>query len=114
VAIIASTIRLALYARRDEIEILRLVGAGRLFIRIPYLLEGAVLGAIGGAFSLAMLRAGYEYISAHGGPSGQGLAVGTGWSFFPVHMATLMVMGGLFLGLAGSFVSLIELGRPRL
>jgi cell division transport system permease protein len=114
VAIIASTIRLALYARRDEMEILRLVGAGRLFIRIPYLLEGAVLGAVGGAFSLAMLRAGYEYVFSQGGPSGRGLALGTGWSFFPVQMATLMVLGGLLLGLAGSFVSLIELGRPRL
>lgn len=113
VAIIASTIRLALYARRDEIEILRLVGAGRLFIRIPYLLEGAVLGAVGGALSLAMLRAGYEYLALQGGPSGRGLAIGAGWSFFPVHMAALMVLGGLSLGLAGSFVSLIELGKPR-
>jgi cell division transport system permease protein len=113
VAIIASTIRLALYARRDEIEILRLVGAGRLFIRIPYLLEGAVLGAVGGALALAMLRAGFEYVSLQAGLSGRALAVESAWSFFPVQMATVMLMGGLLLGFAGSFVSLIELGRAR-
>ena len=44
VTIIANTIRLTLFARRDEIAILRLIGATKTFIRIPYFLEGAVLG----------------------------------------------------------------------
>jgi len=113
VAIIASTIRLALYARRDEIEILRLIGAGRIFIRIPYLLEGAVLGAAGGALSLAMLRGGFEYVSHRAGMPGRLVGVESALSFFPSQMSTLMVFGGLLLGFAGSFVSLVELGKAR-
>jgi len=113
VAIIASTIRLALYARRDEIEILRLVGAGRIFIKIPYLLEGAVLGAVGGALSLAMLRGGFEYLSLQAGLSGRVLGLESAWSFFPIQMSAMMVLGGLLLGFTGSLVSLVELGRAK-
>lgn len=113
VAIIASTVRLALYARRDEIEILRLIGAGRMFIKIPYLLEGAVLGALGGALSLGMLWSGFEYVTMRVGTTGRLLGVESGLSFFPAQMVLLMVAGGLLLGFAASFVSLMELGRAR-
>ena len=58
--IIANTIRLTLFARRDEIAILRLIGATKAFIRIPYLLEGAVLGGLGSAVSLAIVITSYS------------------------------------------------------
>jgi cell division transport system permease protein len=47
--IVANTIRLAVFARRDELEILSLVGASRSFVSTPFLLEGILEGAIGGA-----------------------------------------------------------------
>lgn len=53
--IIANTIRLAVYAREDEIEILSLVGAGRIFVRTPFLLEGCLQGAVGGLLALGVL-----------------------------------------------------------
>jgi len=113
VAIIASTIRLTLYARRDEIEIMRLIGATSLFIKIPYILEGAVLGAIGGAVSLALLKSGFELVKAHWGVPGAVLGIRASMEFFPVHVAGLVVVAGLVLGCTGSLVSLVELKKAR-
>ncbi len=113
ITIIANTIRLALYARRAEIEIMRLIGATGAFIKIPYLLEGAILGAVGGALSLSLLKAGFEFFKLQLGSPGRLLGVGTGFSFFPGHMSFLIVLAGLVLGSVGSFVSLFAFERAR-
>jgi cell division transport system permease protein len=59
VLLIANTIRLSLYARRREVEVMKLVGATDWFIRWPFVLEGVLVGAIGGllaVLSLAVLK----------------------------------------------------------
>ena len=48
VLLIANTIRLSMFARRREVEVMKLVGATDSFIRWPFLIEGMVLGALGG------------------------------------------------------------------
>lgn len=53
--IVANTIRLAVYARRDEIAIQWLVGAGRSFIAVPFLVEGFLQGLLGGALAVFLL-----------------------------------------------------------
>jgi cell division transport system permease protein len=53
--IIVNTIRLAVVARREEIEIMRLVGASDAFIRWPFIFEGAIVGLLGAALALAVL-----------------------------------------------------------
>lgn len=113
VTIIASVIRLTVYARRDEIEIMQLIGATGAFIKIPYLLEGAVLGALGGALSLALLKGGFELFKLQLGASGRLLGIDSGFSFFPGHISLLMVVAGLLLGFTGSIVSLLEFGRAK-
>jgi len=113
VTIIASVIRLTVYARRDEIEIMQLIGATGAFIKIPYLLEGAVLGALGGALSLALLKGGFELFKLQLGAPGRLLGIDSGFSFFPGHISLLMVVAGLLLGFTGSFVSLLEFGRAK-
>lgn len=58
VFIITNTVRLTLYARKDEIEVMRLVGANGRFIRIPFYLEGAFQGAVGASIALLITRLG--------------------------------------------------------
>lgn len=52
VVLIANTIRLAIYARRDEVSIMKLVGASNWFIRVPFLLEGMIEGLVGAALAV--------------------------------------------------------------
>jgi len=53
--LIANTIRLSLYARRREVEVMKLVGATDWFIRWPFVLEGVIVGVIGGVLAILML-----------------------------------------------------------
>jgi cell division transport system permease protein len=55
--VIVNTIRIAVHARRDEIEIMQLVGASDWFIRWPFILEGMIVGTLGAMVSLAVLFA---------------------------------------------------------
>lgn len=58
--IVANTIRLAVYARAEEIEIMRLVGATRAYIQLPLILEGTLQGGAGAALALGILYALYR------------------------------------------------------
>jgi cell division transport system permease protein len=55
VLLIANTIRLSLYARRREVEVMKLVGATDWFIRWPFVLEGVLVGALGGLLAVLLL-----------------------------------------------------------
>ena len=53
--LIANTIRLSLYARRREVEVMKLVGATDWFIRWPFVLEGVMVGVLGGTLAVLLL-----------------------------------------------------------
>ena len=55
VLLVLNTIRMAMFARRREIEVMKLVGATNLFIRIPFMLEGLVQGVLGAIIAIAAL-----------------------------------------------------------
>lgn len=63
--IIGTALRIAIFARREEIYVMRLVGAKNGFIRRPFLLEGAIAGLIGGGIAWALTYATYRGVYAY-------------------------------------------------
>ena len=53
--LVGNTIRLSIYTRRREVEVMRLVGATRWFIRWPFMIEGVVVGFVGGLLAILIL-----------------------------------------------------------
>ena len=104
VFIVANTTRLVLYGRREEIEIMRLVGASEGFIRTPLYLEGMLQGLMGGAAGLAALLAGHLYLSAQIAP---GLLPSRfEVRFFPPALAAAILGASMLAGWLGSYLSL--------
>jgi cell division transport system permease protein len=58
ILLISNTIRLSLFSRRREVEVMKLVGATDWFIRWPFVIEGVVLGALGGVVAILLLLVG--------------------------------------------------------
>jgi cell division transport system permease protein len=56
---ILNAVRVAMYARRDEISVMRLLGATRAFIRMPHVIEGLIVGVLAAALALALLTPAY-------------------------------------------------------
>lgn len=95
VIIIATAVRIAVFARREEIAIMRLVGATPGFIRRPFLLEGVMAGLIGGAVAVALTYATYRMVS-------RGLLE---LYWLPGHWALIGVAAGAAFGLLSSAVA---------
>jgi cell division transport system permease protein len=105
--IVANTIRLAIFARRDDLEILSLVGASRAFVNAPFLVEGVLQGALAGALALGLLYALFRLVLP-GFEFGLALLLGgvAPRFFAPEEMAAL-VAGGAALGFVGSAAALV-------
>jgi septal ring factor EnvC (AmiA/AmiB activator)/cell division protein FtsX len=106
VFIVGSTVKLAILSRRDEIEIMQLVGSSRAMIQAPFMLEGMVQGLVGGAVAVAGLWGAFEL--ARQRPSlAEGMWGGSSqWRFLDIEGVALILLLGWFLGFAGSVFSL--------
>lgn len=103
--ITANTVRLAFYSRRLEVEIMRLVGATKAFIRTPFYIEGMLQGFFGGLIGLAVLLATYLTVSSG---IAQNLAAYIYFDiqFLSIQMILLILFGSTFLGWFGCYLSL--------
>ncbi len=109
--IVANTIKLTLYARQDELEAMAMVGGTPLFIKLPYLVEGALQGLLGGVSALALSFLVFQVILQKSLGS---LLLITGIDtihFLPVAWQVLLVAGGSLIGLLGSLFALRKFVR---
>jgi cell division transport system permease protein len=101
--IITNTIKLTIYSRRDEIEIFKLVGATDWFVKIPFLIEGAIQGVLSGLIALLVLFLAYSLFSLKTVHI-FGLPV-MDIVFLPYGYMFLLFIFSLILGLTGSFIA---------
>lgn len=104
VFIVANTIRLVIYSRRDEIEIMRLVGAAEHFIKIPFYFQGLMQGAIGAVIGLTILLVAYWFMASNiEQETFSGLFT---VRFLSPQMAGLIILLSMLVGWFGSYISL--------
>jgi len=102
--IVANTIRLVIYSRRDELEIMRLVGATDNFIKMPFYFEGIIQGALGAIFGLGTLYVAFMFISSN---VEQSILPGLfRLTFLPPEILGWILLGSMLVGLLGCYVSL--------
>jgi cell division transport system permease protein len=102
---VASVVRLALHARRDEIDIMELVGAPSAYLRGPFVMEGVIQGGIGALVALAALAVAFFSVrGAYLVPLAAAVNLTT-IDFLPVELGLLMVVGGMAVGCVGGLVA---------
>lgn len=109
--IVTNTIRLAVFARRDELDILRLVGASRAFTNTPFVAEGIAQGAAGGALAVLLLYGIFRLVLP-GLEFGFEVVLGSAPRFFHASEVAVLIGQGAALGLIGSVAALIGNARP--
>jgi cell division transport system permease protein len=109
--IVVTTIRLILLTRKTEIEILRLLGATPLYIGLPFLLEGGVLGLMGGTVALFLIYLFYQLGLQQGLLSLLQLLGVERVVFLPSLWQFALIIGGAALGFFASFVAMRRLSK---
>ena len=101
---ISNVIRLTVYARQDELDIMRLVGATQAYVRGPFVVEGMIQGGLGGLLSVGLLWLGFRVL-AKDALAASDLLGRTALSL-PTDVCLALVLGGMAVGVVGSLVSL--------
>jgi cell division transport system permease protein len=101
---VASTIRLTIFGRQEELELLKLVGATNNYIRTPFLLEGIFQGLMGSFLGLTALYTLFQWTIRHF--SGAGFLDLFTFTFFPSGIIVIIVLLSIILCTAGSYTSM--------
>ena len=104
--IISNTIRLTVFARRREIQIMKYVGASNGFIRWPFLFEGMVIGFLGSGFASLILWEGYKTVVSEMAAAGLVfIPMIPLWPFMG-YTTLIILAAGIVIGVMGSAISL--------
>ncbi len=104
--IISNTIRLTVFARRREIQIMKYVGATNGFIRWPFIFEGMIIGFIGSGLSAFILWEGYKVVLMEMAQAGLVfIPMISLWPFIG-YMTVMLLAAGIIIGILGSTISL--------
>jgi len=106
--IVSNVIKLNVLARKEEIEILRLVGGTNTFIRVPFLAEGILLGALGGALSLLFLFIVIRLFPVYLGSSLGMLSELISFRYLSLSQSITIILSGAVIGFLGSMSSLAK------
>ncbi|MFC1828657.1 permease-like cell division protein FtsX [Thermodesulfobacteriota bacterium] len=104
VFIVANTTRLVLYSRREEVEIMRLVGAEESFIKAPFYIQGIIQGVLGGTIGLAVLYILFLFVSSN-------MERDFSYGFINIHFFSpgiflIILLCSMVVGWLGAFISL--------
>jgi cell division transport system permease protein len=102
---VANVVRLALYARRDELEIMQLVGAPTAYIRGPFVMEGVLQGGFGALIALVGLTLAFFVVRGrYLTPLASAVSLSS-VRFLPAEVCVLLVVGGMAVGCVGGIVA---------
>mgnify|MGYP001235210463 CR=1 FL=1 len=106
--LILNTIRMAIFARRREVSVMKLVGATNWFIRLPFMSEGLVQGLIGSLCAAAAVFGLHELLNSFGNPNNPGAVLTqmrmSGWDVFGTEIVIVFI--GVLIGSVGSAVAI--------
>jgi cell division transport system permease protein len=105
---VATVVRLGLRTRRDELEIMELVGAPLAFIRGPFVAEGFLQGGIGALLAIVALWVGFLVAMAWWGTNLNSLLGGGSVQFLPIRLCLYLIFGGMLVGSVGGLVAARE------
>ncbi len=101
---ISNVIRLTVYARQDELDIMRLVGATQAYVKGPFVVEGMLQGCLGGLLAVGLLYAAFRLVTERALAASE--LLGRQTVVLPAELCLGIVVGGMVVGVIGSLVSL--------
>lgn len=110
--IVANTIRLVIYSRREEVEIMRLVGATDYFIKVPFYVVGLIQGALGAVIGMGLLYLLYYLMSAN--VEQESLPGLFSLKFIPPAALCAILLGSMLVGWLGCYISLKQFLKASL
>ncbi|MDY6854919.1 MAG: permease-like cell division protein FtsX [Thermodesulfobacteriota bacterium] len=111
ILIVSNSFQLGVYARKEELEIMKLVGATDVFIKIPFFLEGIFQGLLGAFVSIGLLYCIYQAVIFKVKPFLSIYIRELDLSFLPLSFIFGVIIGGSLMGMLGSFVSMRKITK---